>query len=268
MKRDSILHIIKRRSMEKLESRAAGADLEKLAELALSRVQPASFKEALCGGGKYPAVIAELKKASPSEGLIREDFDVSKLAKSLELGGAAALSVLTEENYFLGSLENISVARAATKIPVLRKDFIYCKYQICEARVAGASAILLIAKMLPKKRIAELIEFADSVGLDVLAEARDSSEIFELVDCGADIIGLNCRNLADFSTDLSAGLELLKNVPAGIIKVAESAIRNRGDILRARSAGADAVLVGTSIMRGGADVGKALRELLGEKNEA
>ncbi len=264
----SILEKIREELEGPLKKKKRLVPFEKILEASLKMPYPPSFRNALKIDGENPAVIAELKKASPSEGVIREDFDVSVLAPMLEYAGASALSVLTEPNYFLGSIENLKKARECVKIPLLRKDFIFDEYQICEARVAGASAILLIAKMLPKKRIAELIEFADSVGLDVLAEAHDSSEIFELVDCGADIIGLNCRNLADFSTDLSAGLELLKNVPAGIIKVAESAIRNRGDILRARSAGADAVLVGTSIMRGGADVGKALRELLGEKNEA
>ena len=249
MKRDSILHIIKRRSMEKLESRAAGADLEKLAELALSRVQPASFKEALRGGDRFPAVIAELKKASPSEGLIREDFDVSKLAKSLELGGAAALSVLTEENYFLGSLENISVARAATKIPLLRKDFIYCKYQICEAAIFGASAVLLIAKMLDRQNFCELFTFAKRLNLDVLAEAHDADEIKMLSDCGADIIGVNCRNLENFHTDFSLIERLLGNIPHGIVKVAESAMSDSESLGRARRAGADAALVGTALMR-------------------
>ena len=193
-------------------------------------------------------MIVELKKASPSRGLIRADFDARKLAAELENAGAAALSVLTERRHFLGGDENLSAAAQTVKIPLLCKDFIFDKYQICKARVLGASAVLLIARILDDAELAELLAFAKSLSLDALCEAHTEEEIARVVGAGAEIVGVNCRNLKSFETDFSITERLLGCVPAGVVRVAESAIEDNAMLLRARDAGADAALIGTSIM--------------------
>ena len=203
-----------------------------------------------------------MKKASPSAGLIRADFEPSKLCVELESAGASALSVLTERNYFLGSLEFLRDAASRVKIPLLRKDFIFDEYQIAEAKAAGASAVLLIAKMLEKPDFKRLFDFAKSLSLDVLAEAHDETEIEAALDCGADIVGVNCRNLRTFGLDFSVSERLLKTLPDGVVKVAESGVDSRETLLRARDAGADAALVGTALMKAQSP-SAALEKLLG-----
>lgn len=258
----SILDEICARSMEDLRPFMTEANFEAMLGRAKVRAPRAPFKDALLGGGKFPAVIAELKKASPSAGLIRGDFDARGLARSLESAGASALSVLTERNYFLGSLDNLSASAGMVKIPLLRKDFIYCEYQICEAAVFGASAVLLIAAMLDAEKFARLYKFAKSLGLDVLAEAHDEFEIAMLLENGADIVGVNCRDLKNFHTDFSVSERLLREIPDGIVRVAESAIADSATLLRARDAGAHAALVGTALMRA-PNPGEKLAEILG-----
>lgn len=208
-----------------------------------------------------PGVIAEVKKASPSKGLIRPDFRPVELALELEEAGAAALSVLTEPNYFLGSLDYLRDVAEAVQIPCLRKDFVFDDYQLREAREAGASAVLLIAAMLDQPTLVRLAENARSYGLDVLGEAHDADEVKRLLDSPATLIGVNARNLKNFSTDLSRVAELLALVPPERCPVAESAIRCADDIVRLREAGARGFLIGETLMRA-ARPGEKLRELL------
>lgn len=214
-----------------------------------------SFRAAL------PGVIAEVKKASPSKGLIRADFRPVELARELEGAGAAALSVLTEPNYFLGSVDYLRDVAKSVKIPCLRKDFIFDDYQLREARELGASAVLLIAAMLDQSTLVRLAENARSYGLDVLGEAHDADEVKRLLDSPATLIGVNARNLKNFSTDLSRVAALLALVPPERCPVAESAITCAADIVRLREAGARGFLIGETLMRA-PHPGEKLKELL------
>ncbi len=234
--------------------------LKKLEAQAARRKAPLDFSACFRGEGIH--VIAELKKASPSKGLIREDFPVVSLAKELESAGAAALSILTEPDCFLGKLNFIRDVRPKVRIPILRKDFISNEYQILEARAAGADAILLIAAVLDAKKFRELFTFASSLGLSVLCEAHTRKEIDMLVDGGAKIIGVNARDLTNFSLSLDVTMENLKHIPEGIIKIAESGIQNAFHIKDLREAGADGFLIGETLMRA-EHPGEKLKELLG-----
>ncbi len=208
-----------------------------------------------------PGVIAELKKASPSKGLIRADFRPEELARELEYAGAAALSVLTEPNYFLGSVEYLKRVSARVDIPCLRKDFIFDEYQLREAREYGASALRLIAAMLDRKTLVRLAETARSFGLDVLGEAHDEEELRRLLDSPATLIGVNARDLKTFSTDLRRVEKLLALVPPERCPVAESAITGPADLKHLREAGARGFLIGETLMRA-EHPGKELRRLL------
>lgn len=209
----------------------------------------------------FPGVIAELKKASPSKGLIRHDFRPAELAQELEEAGAAALSVLTEPNYFQGSLDYLKAVRKVVALPLLRKDFIFDPYQILEARHAGASAVLLIAALLEQKELVRLGEYARKLGLDVLGEAHDAEEIARLLDSPATLIGVNARNLRTFATDLSLVERLIGTIPRERCPVAESAITSGADMKRLRAAGACGFLIGETLMRAPSP-GAKLRELL------
>ena len=209
-----------------------------------------------------PAIIAELKKASPSRGLIRADFNVAGLAAELEQAGAAALSVLTDERFFQGSLDNLRLASQATHIPCLRKDFILDEFQLREARAHGADAILLIVAALTDAELASLLRRAREWQLEVLVEVHDAAELDRALEAGCDMIGVNNRNLHTFQVDLNTSLQLAKRIPAGVVKVAESGIESATDIARLRDAGFDAFLIGETLMRA-ASPGEALRALLG-----
>ena len=208
-----------------------------------------------------PGVIAEVKKASPSKGVIRADFHPVELARELAASGAAALSVLTEPNYFLGDLGYLSAVTSEVDIPVLRKDFIFDEYQLLEARHAGASAALLIAAMLDSRRLNALAEYAHRIGLEVLGEAHNAAELAILLDTSVDLIGVNARNLQTFATDLGTVETLLAQIPPDRCPVAESAITDARDMARLRQAGAQGFLIGETLMRA-ASPGEKLRELL------
>ncbi len=239
----------------------AAADLRALREAA-ERHQPRGFRGALKKkSAAGVAVIAELKKASPSKGLIRADFPVAELAAELEAGGATALSVLTDEHYFQGSLHNLQIASSATGLPCLRKDFIVDDFQILQARAYGADAILLIVAALSNEELSSLRSRAGELQLDVLCEVHDGEEMWRAVDAGFDLIGVNNRNLHTFQVDLNTSLQLASRMPAGVVKVAESGIETRDDIARLRQAGFDAFLIGESLMRAPRP-GEALRDLL------
>lgn len=209
-----------------------------------------------------PRIIAELKKASPSKGLIRQEFDYRKLALELEAAGAAALSVLTEENYFLGSLRYLKEISEIVKIPVLRKDFIFTFYQVYEARANGADAILLIAALLPLQLLSDLTLVAESLGMTVLGEAHNEEELENLVKSKIKLIGINARNLNTFSTNLDTAAKLIAQVPYDRIAIAESAITSRNDVQVLSKAGARGFLIGETLMRA-EHPGEKLKELLG-----
>jgi indole-3-glycerol phosphate synthase len=208
-----------------------------------------------------PAVIAELKKASPSKGLIRPAFDVRDLATELAAGGAAALSVLTDEPFFQGSLENLEIASNAVSIPCLRKDFMVDEYQIVEARAYGADAILLIVAALTDAELTSLKNAAQRYELDVLCEVHSAEELARVRDLGCDAYGVNNRNLKTFEVRLENSLDLVGQLPAEAVHVAESGIHTIEDIQRLRSAGYHAFLIGESLMRQPSP-GAALAQLL------
>ncbi len=208
-----------------------------------------------------PAVIAELKKASPSKGLIRPDFDLADLAKSLQAGGAACLSVLTDEPFFQGSLRNLEIASRSTGLPCLRKDFIVDEFQIVEARAYCADAILLIVAALTDGELKLLRASARSMQLDVLCEVHNREELDRalLLDC--ELYGVNSRDLRTFAVDSTAAEELAQHLPEKAVRVAESGLGSYADIQRMRQAGYNAFLIGESLMRA-ADPGRALAALL------
>jgi indole-3-glycerol phosphate synthase len=207
------------------------------------------------------AVIAELKRASPSKGLIRAEFCVQELARELETAGAAALSVLTDEEFFQGSLQNLQLASAAVKVPCLRKDFIVDEFQLLEARANSADAVLLIVAGLPQAELIGLAAGARSCGLDVLCEVHDEDELQRALDAGCDLIGVNTRDLRTFKVDAETAFRLAERLPENVMRVAESGIRSGEDIARLRVAGYQAFLIGESLMRAERP-GEALRELV------
>lgn len=239
-----------------------GADLRSLERRAELHV-PRGFRRALAAKSRDGiAVIAELKKASPSKGLIRAEFRPAQLARELEAAGAAALSVLTDEKFFQGSLGNLREASGAAAIPCLRKDFIVDEFQLVEARAHCADAVLLIVAALSAQELSSLAAGARRHGLDVLCEVHDGEELQRAVDAGFDLIGVNTRDLRTFKVDLETAFGLAARFPANIVRVAESGIRSAEDVARLRGAGYDAFLVGESLMRAESP-GEALRELLG-----
>ncbi|RKD72848.1 indole-3-glycerol phosphate synthase [Sinobaca qinghaiensis] len=225
-----------------------------------------SLKEALEKQQGIIRVIAEVKKASPSKGVIREDFDPVSIAKSYEAGGAAALSVLTDVTYFQGAREYVTAVKQAVNLPVLRKDFIIDEKQIEESRRIGADAILLIAEAMKPSRLHELYKEAKATGLDVLVECHSKDELTALLDeFEPEIIGINNRDLKTFYTSLDTTRDLSALLPEESLLVSESGIATYEDVLEVKKAGARGVLVGESLMRQ-PDVEQALRKLLGETN--
>jgi indole-3-glycerol phosphate synthase len=238
------------------------ADLREL-ELRAEQHVPRGFRRALAAKGRDGiAVIAELKKASPSKGLIRAEFHPAELARELETAGAAALSVLTDEEFFQGSLANLREASAAVKIPCLRKDFIVDEFQLLEARANSADAVLLIVAALSSEELGQLAASAREHGLDVLCEVHDGEELQRALDAGCDLVGVNTRDLRTFKVDLATAFDLAEKFPPGVVKVAESGIQSGEDVTRLRAAGYDAFLVGESLMRAERP-GAALRKLMG-----
>lgn len=241
--------------------RKAGVRLEDL-ERQAAKHTPRGFARALREkSAQGPAIIAELKKASPSKGLIRAEFEPRFLAHTLERAGAAVLSVLTDEPFFQGSLANLEIASEATSIPCLRKDFIVDEYQIVEARAHRADAILLIAAALTDAELVRFTAFAHEWKLDVLCEVHDAEELARVRDLGCDAYGVNNRDLKTFHVTLERSLELAASLPKGAVHVAESGIHTAEDLTRLHAAGFHAFLIGESLMRQ-ADPGTALATLL------
>lgn len=252
---------------QRLFQRRHGTDLRAL-ERAAEQHAPRGFRAQLqCVSESGIAVIAELKKASPSKGLIRADFEPALLARELEQAGAAALSVLTNEQFFQGSLEYLREASSVTSIPCLRKDFIVDEFQIVEARAHSADAVLLIVAALSQNELVMLAQRAQSYGLDVLCEAHDEHELQRAVDAGCNLIGINSRDLRTFRVALDTAFQLAGKIPAGCLRVAESGIHSGADMARLKAAGYDAFLIGESLMKAERP-GEALEKLIEESKVA
>ncbi len=211
-----------------------------------------------------PAIIAEIKRASPSRGLLREDFRVAEIAASYERGGATCLSVLTDSEFFLGSDQYLLEAREACSLPVLRKDFIIDPYQVFEARAMGADCVLLIVAALEDAQLSELSKLATSLGMDVLVEAHDAYEVERALRLDTPLIGINNRDLRTFATSLDVTVGLLSHIPNDRIVVTESGIHTQGDVARMRRECVNAFLVGEAFMRA-PDPGARLAELFGNQ---
>ncbi|MEZ5476817.1 MAG: indole-3-glycerol phosphate synthase TrpC [Thiolinea sp.] len=267
MSKADILDTILATKQREIRERAANIPLAALREQAQTAEPVRGFLQALqhkISQGEA-GVIAEVKKASPSKGVIRADFDPPAIARSYEAGGAACLSVLTDADYFQGHEDYLRAARAACSLPVIRKDFIIDPYQVLEARSIGADCILLIAAALPDEPLQALYELARELGMDVLIEVHDRAELERILPLQAPLIGINNRNLRTFATSLQTTLELLPLVPAETLLVTESGIHQPHDVELMRSHGIHAFLVGEAFMRA-EEPGTALRHLFYAQN--
>jgi len=256
---DILARIVARKREDFAQSTVPRPELERRAEelLPLRR----GFRSALVR--RSPAVIAEIKKASPSKGVLRADFDPAGIAKQYEQGGAAAISVLTDQPFFQGTLEHLVAARAATGLPALRKDFTLDEYHVVEAAAHGADAILLIAAILEEKEIRVLRELAARYRVAALVEVHTQRELRAAVAAGADIIGVNNRDLKTFEVTLETSLRLAEGIPAGVVAISESGIHTPDDIRRLSDAGFHAFLVGEHLLKS-ANPAAALRALTGK----
>lgn len=252
---DILARIVSRKREELAVLRRAAAQLEKRAE---ARLPGRDFAAAL--RSRHPALIAEIKKASPSKGVLSTDFQPAQTARSYEQGGAAALSVLTDRDFFQGNLDDLANARAAVHLPVLRKDFTISELHVLEAAAHGADAILLIAAILTAREMRDFRELAARYGLASVVEVHDSEELRPALDSGAQIIGVNNRNLRTFGVRIETSIDLSPTIPSGILKVSESGIHNSGDVHRLMDAGYHAFLVGEHLMKSG-DPAEAVRQL-------
>ena len=249
----------KRREVDDRAQRTPQPELERLVEQAPKvRGFASALVQRIKGGD--PAVIAECKKASPSKGLIRENYDPANIAKSYALGGATCLSVLTDEHFFQGSDDHLLVARAACELPVIRKDFVIDPYQVYEARTLGADCILLIVACLNDADLQELAALATQLGMDALVEVHDRSELERALRLRMQLIGINNRDLRRFVTDIETTIGLLRDVPDDRLVVTESGIHTRADIKKLRGNGVNAFLVGEAFMRA-PDPGEMLQHL-------
>jgi indole-3-glycerol phosphate synthase len=258
---DTVPDILARIVVRKREELAQGAlRLDQWERLAESRSNSRrDFRAALCA--RVPAVIAEVKKASPSKGVLCADFDPARIAGEYQRGSAAAISVLTDESFFQGSLADLETVRAAVDVPVLRKDFTIANAHIVEAAAHGADAILLIAAILGERELRDFREAAARYGMAALVEVHNRRELDAAIAAGSDIIGVNNRNLSTFEVTLDTSLELAEHIPASVVRISESGIHNAADVARLRAAGYTAFLVGEHLMKSG-DPATALRQLV------
>lgn len=256
-----ILDDIVEKRREQLEREKENFPLEDMKEMALnSRRVSLDFKAALKADGI--SIISEVKKASPSRGIISEDFRPTEQAKAYEEAGADAISCLTEEHFFKGADKYLADIRASVNLPILRKDFIFDEYQIYEAKVLGADAVLLIAAILSEEELIKLSRLAASLGLFCLTEVHNEEELQKVVRCKCDIIGINNRDLKTFHVDLNTTKRLAKLVPYDAVLVSESGMKNGNDIKEVKEYGADAVLIGETLMLSG-DIKNTINELRG-----
>lgn len=210
--------------------------------------QPLSFKKAISREGKV-SFIAEIKQASPSAGILRQNFSALELAKAFKGAGANAISIVTEEDFFLGKINYIEEVRKEIDLPILRKDFIIEEVQILESRAVGADVILLIVAILDEAKLKDLYDFSKQLGMDVLVEIHSEKELKKALNLGVDIIGINSRNLHTFEVNTERQKKLMPFVPEGVVKVSESGIKDLKDILLLKGLGVDAVLIGETLMR-------------------
>ena len=248
----------KRREIEASRKRLP---LDELEVQAASAPPVRDFRAALAGPGPI-RLIAEVKKASPSAKVIRADFDPITIARTYQAHGAHCLSVLTDAPYFQGHLSYLARIRASVAIPLLRKDFILDEYQVVEARMAGADAVLLIAEILDDDRLASLLARIRGLGMAALVEFHDEANLPRVLDAGADLVGVNNRDLTRFVTDLELTFRIRDRIPPNVVLVSESGIRTRRDVERLEAAGVSAILVGETLMRAD-DIGLAVERLLG-----
>ena len=258
----TILENIVARKYEEVKENRARVSLDELQRLAASADAPRGFAQALRqrAAAQQPAVIAEVKKASPSKGVIRENFNPAEIAVSYQQGGAACLSVLTDIDFFQGSTEYLQQARAACDLPVIRKDFMVDPYQVVEARAMGADCILLIVASLEDGQMAELNAAAVELGMDVLVEVHDGAELDRALQLDTPLVGINNRNLHTFEVSLDTTLQLLPRVPADRLAVTESGILTRADVELMLDNGVYSFLVGEAFMRA-SDPGAELKRL-------
>jgi indole-3-glycerol phosphate synthase len=259
----SILDKIIEKKRERLNDLKTKVPLRELKMKADELERPKNFKDAVKRNSGSIRLIAELKKASPVDGVIRQDFNPITIASIYEKKAVDAISVLTEEDYFQGRLEYLLEVKKVTNKPLLRKDFILDEYQIYESKAKGADAILLIACILKKNQAAEYLHIAEEVGLPVLFEVHDFSELEMALLINADIIGINNRNLKTLRIDLSNTFKLKKEIPFGKIVISESGIKTREDVKRFEDAGIDSILAGTVFLQAG-DIGEKISELMGK----
>jgi indole-3-glycerol phosphate synthase len=257
----TILDDIVAAKKEEVALAKAAVPVEKLRQQAQAAPPPRDFLDALSHGPPI-RLIAEVKKASPSAGVIRADFDPVEIAQIYQRHGASAISVLTDGPFFQGSLEHLAQVRAAVDLPVLRKDFIIDRYQVWQARAAGADAVLLVAECLDDYTLGELHDAIEELGMTPLVELYQTENLRRVLDAGARLVGINNRDLRTFHADLGHCMRLRKLVPAGRIVVGESGIRTRRDVEQLQAAGLHAMLVGETLMSK-PTIGKAVDELLG-----
>jgi indole-3-glycerol phosphate synthase len=259
-----VLEEILRAKREELREKKGSSALRELRERARDAEPVRGFGDAIRRGDGPLRLIAEVKRASPSRGIIREAFNLPEILDIYERKNVDAISILTDERYFGGSIEHLRTARARTTRPLLRKDFIIDECQVYEARAYGADAILLIVSALERSQLMDLMGLAGEIGLDCLVEVHNLKELDTALYCNAGIIGINNRDLNTLDVDLNTTLDLIKDIPEGKITVSESGIESRTDVERIGSAGIDAILVGTSLMKAG-DIGERIDELMGRK---
>jgi len=252
---DILERIVARKQAELAEARVNEDVLEKRARAVRRRDFTAALR------ARRPAILAEIKKASPSKGVLSANFDPALIASQYRDGGAAAISVLTDRDFFQGSLADLETVRAAVDVPVLRKDFTIDEYQVLEAAAHGADAILLIAAILNARQMRDFREAAGRYGMAALVEVHDARELARALESGAEIIGVNNRDLRTFDVRLETSFDLVGTIPAQTLKISESGIRNGEDVKRLSEAGFDAFLVGEHLMRS-ANVEAAIRDLV------
>ncbi len=253
-KKRELAETMRRVPLSELKAKAADAE-------------PARGFQKTLSEGNEVRLIAEVKKASPSKGVIREEFDPVGIAQTYARSGAHCISVLTEKQFFQGDLGYLRDIRKAVGLPLLRKDFIVEEYQIVEARAAGADAVLLIAACLERRQLEDLLGAAKETGIDVLVESHTYKELDRALLSGAVLVGINNRDLQSFSVSIRTTLDLLKDIPDDRVVVSESGIKTREDVVLLQQAGVDAVLVGESLMREN-DIGKKVQELLGTNTKS
>ena len=257
----SILNTIVKKKKEHLLSAKNKKPLSELKSIIKDIGKPRNFQKAIQRDSDNIKLIAEIKKASPSRGVIRRDFDPVFVAKIYEAKDVNAVSILTEEDYFQGNLFYFSEVRKVLKKPLLRKDFIFDEYQVYESRAHEADAILLIAALLEKNQAVEYLHLAEELGMSVLFEVHDFKELEMALSVGTEIIGINNRNLKTLNVDINTTFTLCREIPPGKIVVSESGIRTRNDVQRLTDGGIDAMLIGTSFMEAG-DISGKIEELL------